>query len=182
MRLTVLSLCVFAAACSGSDLNSPTSPTAAARPAPSASVAAGTHAEGASHLPFKGSYTFSTRGVVTFPTLRIQGVASGTATHLGRFSAATIQVVDLLTSTGTGTFTFTAANGDQLVATTVGGEEAFTPPNISHVREVATIVSGTGRLAGATGTFTIVSTSALDFAAGTSAGEGQFEAHLSLKP
>ena len=56
-----------------------------------------------------------------------------------------------------------------------GGEESFTPPNLSHVRMVATIIEGTGRFASATGTFTIRETSAIDFEAMTSVGTGSFE-------
>jgi len=46
---------------------------------------------------------------------------------------------------------------------------------------VATIVGGTGRFAGATGTVTILWSSAIDFAAGTSSGSGSFEGHVNLK-
>jgi hypothetical protein len=51
MRLIVLGVCLFAAACSGQALNSPTSPTnASLGPAQTA-------ARGGTDLPFRGSYT-----------------------------------------------------------------------------------------------------------------------------
>jgi hypothetical protein len=87
--------------------------------------------------------------------------------------------VDQPTATSTGTFNFTAANGDQLFTTTAGGQDAFTPPNVSHVTLVATIVGGTGRFAGATGTFTMQQTSIIDFATGTSSGSGSFDGTIS---
>jgi hypothetical protein len=56
----------------------------------------------------------------------------------------------------------------------------FTPPNISHVTVTATIVGGTGRIAGATGTLTIEHTSAIDFQTGTSTGSGTIGGRISL--
>jgi len=88
--------------------------------------------------------------------------------------------VSLANSTSTGTFNLTAANGDQLFATTAGGQDQFTPPNVSHVTLVATIVGGTGRFASATGTFTVERTATINFAAGTSTAVGSFDGHISL--
>jgi hypothetical protein len=59
--------------------------------------------------------------------------------------------VNFATATGDGTYTFTAANGDTLTADFTG--EAQVGPIISIV-EHATITGGTGRFAGAAGTFT----------------------------
>jgi hypothetical protein len=133
-------------------------------------------------LPFSGSFTTATSGVFTPPsTLTITGTATGNATHFGRFTATTVDVVNTTNATSTGTYFLTAANGDQLFTTTVGGEEEFIPPNISRIRLVATIVGGTGRFASTTGTFTINSTIAVDFAAGTSSGSGSFDGHIILK-
>jgi hypothetical protein len=88
--------------------------------------------------------------------------------------------LDTTNATGTGTFEFVASNGDHLLAKTAGGEDGFTPPNISHVTLVATIEGGTGRFAAATGTFTIQSSQAIDFATNTASGSGSFEGHISL--
>jgi hypothetical protein len=130
-------------------------------------------------LPFRGSFTTLTSGEIVPPTLTVTGTAEGTATHLGRFTATSVDVVDQPTATSTGTFNFTAANGDQLFTTTAGGQDAFTPPNVSHVTLVATIVGGTGRFAAATGTFTMQQTSIIDFATGTSSGSGSFDGTIS---
>jgi hypothetical protein len=143
-------------------------------------------AEGGTELPFRGSFTLATSGEVNCPptcpptTLTITGNQEGTATHLGRFTATSVNTVDLATTMSTGTFTFTAANGDQLFTTTAGQETAFIPPNISHVTFNAEIVGGTGRFAGATGTFIIRTIGAIDFAAATSTGTGTFEGHINL--
>jgi hypothetical protein len=180
MRRIILSLCVLTAACSGGPLNSPTSPTG---------VAAGpgqVQARGGTDLPFDGSFTRHTSAVPNCPptcpptTLTITGTEEGTATHLGRFTAVSVDVVDAIAATSTGTFTFTAANGDQLFASTAGGENSFIPPNESHVTLVATVSGGTGRFADATGSFTIDCVEFFDFAAGTASGSGTFKGTLNL--
>lgn len=130
-------------------------------------------------LPFRGSFTTHTSGEIVPPTLTVTGIAEGTATHLGRFTATSVDVVDLAAATSTGTFDFTAANGDQLFTTTAGGEDEFTAPNVSHVTLVATIVGGTGRFAAATETFTMQQASIIDFATGTSSGSGSFDGTIS---
>ena len=76
--------------------------------------------------------------------------ASGTASHLGRFTLEIPHRVNFANSTGVGSFEFIAANGDRLTATFTG--QAQVGPVISIV-ETATITGGTGRFAGATGSF-----------------------------
>ena len=145
MRLIVLGVCLFAAACSDQALNSPTSPT-------NASVGpAQTAARGGTALPFRGSFTT----VIDVPPPSAHATAEGTATHLGRFTGTLTADVNP-DNTCTGTFTFIAANGDQLSGTFVG-QGVFIPPNTARITEVATIENGTGRFAGATGTFTMIS-------------------------
>ena len=76
MRLIVLGVCLFAAACSGKALNSPTSPTnASLGPAQTA-------ARGGTALPFRGSFTT----VIDVPPPSAHATTEGTATHLGRFT------------------------------------------------------------------------------------------------
>jgi hypothetical protein len=79
----------------------------------------------------------------------------------------------------TGKFTFIAANGDQLSGTFVG-EGVFMPPNTATRNEIATIENGTGRFAGATGTFTMVTVDTIDFATGKATGTGTFEGEINL--
>jgi hypothetical protein len=104
MRLIVLGVCLFAAACSGQVVDSPTSPSTAA-------VAPGqTHAQGPVQLPFRGTFTGESMGVLNCPPtcpptiLRVTGTDTGEATHLGHFSAVYEDEVDSATATGTGTF------------------------------------------------------------------------------
>jgi hypothetical protein len=188
MRPIVLSLSVFAAACGAAGLDSPTSPTSAAVSPASAGPGGPvqTQAQNGSDLPFQGSFTGQSSSVVDCPpicpptTHTVSGTDEGTATHLGRFSATFVDVVDMATATSTGTIDFTAANGDHLFTTTAGGQEAFTPPNISSVRLVATITGGTGRFAGATGTFTVRFTQEIDFANATASIFGDLQGYITL--
>ena len=139
-----------------------------------------------SESAFRGSFTLATRSTVDCPptcpptTLRLTGAAEGTATHLGRFTAESLDVVDMATSTSTGTFDFTAANGDRLLTTSVGKEDRFIPPDVSHVSLVLTITGGTGRFAGASGSLTARQVNTIDGVAGTSSGTGSFEGFVTL--
>ena len=189
MRLTVLGLSLFAVACGASGLDSPTSPTSAAvSSVPSGSLgSAQSQAQLGSELPFKGSFTGLSSSVTDCPptcpptTLTITGTQEGTATHLGRYVATIVDVVDIATETGTGTIDFTAANGDLMHTTTAGGQVAFTPPNISSVVLTATVTGGTGRFAGATGTFTVRFTGEIDFVNATSSMSGDLQGYITLR-
>jgi len=105
------------------------------------------------------------------------GTIEGTATHLGRFTGRL--TAEVTGNTATGTFTFTAANGDQLSGTFVG-EGVFMPPDTVTRTEIATIENGTGRFAGATGKFTMVTVDTIDLATGKASGHGTFEGQISL--
>jgi hypothetical protein len=181
MRPIIFGVCMFAGACGGQVIDSPTSPSIAA-------IAPGqTEGQGAVQLPFRGTFTSETKGTVNCPPtcpptiVRVSGRGEGEATLLGHFTAQWETEVDLATATGTGTYTFTAANGDELFTRTEGRETQFVPPNVSTTTSLATITGGTGRFAAATGTFTIVSTGTIDFATGTSTGFATFEGQISLK-
>jgi hypothetical protein len=83
--------------------------------------------------------------------------ATGNATHLGRFAVTAAWTIG--PSGGIGTSTWTAANGDEVFTSfTRSGVPA--PPTITFT-ETHTIASGTGRLADASGTFTVVQTRGL---------------------
>ena len=169
--LIVLGISVFAAACSGQGLDSPTSPTAAL-------VAPGqTAAQSGTQLPFRGSITTFENVVIEPPNLLSDGTAQGIATHLGQFTAQ-FTVVVVPSGAGTGTFTFTAANGDQLSATFTG-QGVEIEPGVAGLTEVATIVGGTGRFAPATGTFNMNRIIRFD-EAGNASGTGSFEGHINL--
>jgi hypothetical protein len=181
MRWIFVTLSVLAAACGGQERNSPTSPT-------SVTAAEGlnldtpvgvsqTQSRGGTHLPFRGSFTTTTD---TPPPLAHATVDAGTATQLGRFTGTLTAVVNPATDTSTGTFEFTAADGDQLSGTFIGVEGVFIPPNTARITEVATITGGTGRFAGAGGSFTMVRVDTIDVATGAASGTGSLDGHLNL--
>jgi hypothetical protein len=106
-------------------------------------------------VPFRGSYEgVVTRGELAFPFVSVLVEAEGNATHLGRFTVSHPHVVNVVNSTALGTYEFTAANGDTLTADVVG---QATPigGGILLIEEQVTITGGTGRFAGATGSFTV---------------------------
>ena len=126
-----------------------------------------TQARGGADLPFRGSFEGTEVNQVVPPNLLVNGTAEGTATHLGRYSATFTVVVDLATSSSIGSIAFVAANGDGLTGTFTGLGTAIAP-NVAHIIENVTISGGTGRFAGASGTFTIDRT--LDQLTGLSSG------------
>ena len=78
---------------------------------------------------------------------------TGNATQLGRFDVSISLVANATDGTAVGTYEYTAANGDTLTADFT---ERFTPTDVPGVfSDVirATITGGTGRFAGATGSF-----------------------------
>jgi hypothetical protein len=174
MRPIMCAVSVLAAACSDQVSSLPTSPTSTASAPDLAQVAS------VVQLPMKGSFTAADQGVVVPPNLLVQGTGDGKATHFGRFTMTYSAVADLATPTATGTFTFTAANGDQLLTTFVGVAADNIEPGVVSFTEVVTIVGGTGRFVGATGTFTLRRIALIDFATGTSTSTGSFEGHINL--
>ncbi len=127
-------------------------PTNSAAGQPASQGASVSPTPAAATVPFKGTLEGSQRTTPLEPPLAFSVVsATGTATHLGRFTVEIPHTVNFATATGDGTYTFTAANGDTLIADFTG--EAQVGPIISIV-EHATITGGTGRFAGAAGTFT----------------------------
>lgn len=106
---------------------------------------------------FHGRY----EGSVTVPagTEVLEDVSftvSGVASLLGRFEMANVADIDLVTLSSAGTTTITAANGDELYTTysSAGTDNLDGTYTIDGVHE---ITGGTGRFAGATGSFTTTS-------------------------
>jgi len=118
----------------------------------STAFAAPSAAQGAT--PFKGTIQAVETHVVAFPTLYVNLNGSGHATHLGRYTVSNQSVVDLLTFAGTGTAHIVAANGDSIFADVVG-QGVTSGPDFFSIVEKYTITGGTGRFAGATGSFTV---------------------------
>lgn len=127
--------------------------------------------------PFKGKF----EGDVTVtplppPKVSVQVNAEGHATHLGLFALSIPHQVDRDKKTAHGVYTFTAANGDTLTAEFDGRSSTTPIPGVLYIEETATITGGTGRFAGATGTFT--TERLYDMVDGTT--EGSFEGIISL--
>jgi len=183
MRRMILSVCVLAAACSGQGPSSLTAPTAVTIAGGSIQAQSGqTREQRGAEVPFSGTFAGQTHATFVPPiTLVITGTESGTATFLGRFTAASEDHVNVTNNTGTGTYVFTAANGDQLRVETSGAETEFIPPNVSKVTLTATITGGTGRFADAAGTFTIHQTDTIDEATSSAWRSGSFDGFISLK-
>ena len=108
-----------------------------------------------SPLPFRGTIVGSADNVQTFefPFLFASSIVTGNATHLGRFTSSWEVQVNVITSASTGTVVFTAANGDTLFTTFEGQGYPTGTPDVILILEVHTITGGTGRFAGATGSY-----------------------------
>jgi hypothetical protein len=107
-------------------------------------------------VPFKGTIQAVETHVINFPNMFVNGSGSGNSTLLGKYSINYESEVNLLTSAGTGLFAhFVAANGDNLYAEGFGQGSPTGDPNITVVTEWLTITGGSGRFAGATGSFTM---------------------------
>jgi hypothetical protein len=99
-------------------------------------------------VPFNG--TFQGSDTVTPPTTIVTN-ATGTGTHVGKFSL--FDVFTLTPSPGTGTGHWIAANRDSIDTTFVASVEFG--PVVVTVTEIHTITGGTGRFTGAQGSFTV---------------------------
>ena len=124
---------------------------------------------------FKGS--LSAAATVTpltppFASVLIEG--TGNATQLGAFTVEIPHLVNQATRIGTGTYVFTAANGDTLTAD-FSGLATLVGPGVLSVSESGVITGGTGRFAGATGSFTTERT----FFVTTGVTTGSFEGTIS---
>jgi hypothetical protein len=165
--LPALVLVVFSVGCAGP--GSPTAPSVR-----SAFSGAGLASQSSQSVPFKGSFEGSQTVTPLQPPLAaIDGSATGTGTHLGQFTVTFPHTVNFATRTGVGTYTFTAANGDTLTGDFTGQAQGA-PPLVSIVEQV-TVTGGTGRFAGATGTFTVQR----QFNQSTGATQGSFEGEIS---
>jgi hypothetical protein len=103
-------------------------------------------------VPFKGHSSGTvTVTDVSYPLVTTHVVGEGEATHLGHFTLTAEAVVDVSLPGGpaAGSWTLTAANGDQLFVTFVA-----TGIDPTHGHGDFTIVGGTGRFQGATGSYT----------------------------
>jgi len=136
----------------------------------------------AEQVPFLGGFA----GVVTVtvtpgspPIAFVDVNATGVATQLGQFTLHnTHSVIQTPTfpRTSSGFYQFVAANGDTLSASFTGQINPI--PGGNAAVEIATIIGGTGRFAGATGGFTVERVVLVD-AAGNRTTIGSFEGNVS---
>ena len=108
-------------------------------------------------VPFSGTLEGSfTATQDAPPAINRQLDATGQASLLGAFTYSFPHSVDrsVFPATGVGVATFTAANGDQVFATISGHATPIGNGILAGV-EIGTITGGTGRFAGASGSFVI---------------------------
>ena len=86
-----------------------------------------------------------------FVAINIEG--SGNATKLGHFEVSIPHVTNRSNGTAVGTYEFTAANGDTLTADFTSQATPTGVPGVVSVAVTANMTGGTGRFAGATGSF-----------------------------
>src|SRR5262249_53309289 len=127
-------------------------------------------------VPFRGKLEGDVTVTPAPPLLLVDIEATGTATQLGHFMLDVAHVVDPATRTAVGSYQFTAANGDTLYAEFTGQAWPTEIPGVLYIEETATITGGTGRFAGATGSF--IAERWFDSVAGTTV--GYFEGSISV--
>jgi hypothetical protein len=114
---------------------------------------------GGQAVPFRGTWqaTEITVGFV-FPILHNVATVSGNATQLGQYTAAFEVFVNVSNdppTAATSTVEFSAANSDKLFSEGTGTSTFGDAPGTYNIVEQHTITGGTGRFAGATGSFTV---------------------------
>ena len=108
-------------------------------------------ASGGSEVPFEASFTTEFSAAINFPIANISVNGEGQARYLGRAEASTTnQQANLITGSVTATYTLKAPNGDTVVFEMVA-ESVFTTPTHVVFEGDYTIVGGTGRFSGASG-------------------------------
>ncbi len=111
--------------------------------------------QGPFHGVFEGHYTVSP--IPGTPTAMLVVSASGHGGKIGDFELEIPHVVNFATATATGSYHFTAANGDLVDGTFIGHATPIGTDGVyALLIEEVTITGGTGRFAGATGSFTAV--------------------------
>jgi uncharacterized membrane protein len=106
-------------------------------------------------VPFKGAMQGQDFDIAfTNTTVTVLTVGTGLGTLVGQFSFTQTVTVDFTTATSTGAGRWSAANGDS-ISTTITGSGEMIEPGLFRIEDVHTITGGTGRFAGAQGTFTV---------------------------
>jgi hypothetical protein len=124
-------------------------------------------------VPFNGNFEGTVTRTMPPPPISVLVEGAGTGTQLGLFAVAIPHLVT--PPNASGTYHFVAANGDLLTAEFTGVSTPTATPGVLYIEETATITGGTGRFAGASGSF--VCERLYDIAAGTTT--GSFEGTIS---
>ena len=117
-------------------------------------VAAATPIAGADSVPFKGVWSGVTVSAdpTNFPVVAVVAEGQGQLTHLGRYFMTSPHTSNVFTGETIGDQIFTAANGDTLTAF-CAGFPVFQPDGHVVGSLECEITGGTGRFAGATGSY-----------------------------
>jgi len=118
-------------------------------------AALGVPAAAQKQVPFKGAMQGHDTDIgSTNTTVTVLTVGTGIGTHLGQFSFTQTVTVEFSTGHDTGSAQWFAANGDSISTTITGSGQAI-EPGLFSIEEVHKITGGTGRFAGAQGSFTV---------------------------
>lgn len=116
-------------------------------------------AQSGKQVPFKGSLqgheTDTPVGSPPPTQVIVNGSAKGIGTLVGQFSFTYQLTVTLANGTASGSAHLIAANGDSIFTTIDGTSEPTATPGVLSITEINTITGGTGRFAGAQGSFTV---------------------------
>src|SRR5262249_9619986 len=88
-------------------------------------------------------------------TVVVTTSGTGISTHFGLLSFTQQVTVNFASSSDTGPGQWTAANGDTIYTAITGSGELTDTPNVIRITEIHIITGGTGRFAGAQGSFVV---------------------------
>jgi hypothetical protein len=110
-------------------------------------------------IPFKGTIqaheTGTPQGGPPPTIVSASGSGTGIGILLGEFSFTYELTITLANGTATGSAHLIAANGDSIDTTITGSSDPTATPGVLSITEIDTITGGTGRFAGAQGSFTV---------------------------
>jgi hypothetical protein len=114
-------------------------------------------------VPLKGAWTGQTLSdnLSTFPLVQIVAAGGGQLTHLGKMTMTSPHITDVSNGHTYGDQIFTAANGDTLTAFCDGTPMVFGGGALVTGTLACSITGGTGRFAGARGSYDFNLTSTL---------------------
>lgn len=121
-------------------------------------VALANPALGGADVPFKGSDQggFELSGACPGGSLEEVVIGgTGRATQLGAYTYTATECFDGVSGAFAGSATLTAANGDAITGTYQGQVSGTADPDVITYQEELELTGGTGRFAGATGTFQV---------------------------